>query len=165
MPGSKWVGKCWPAAKYLEVCLAAFQEKRIAVVLGSARDPGSQELVDLLSKAGVPHVSGVGKWDLVQGAGALSRADAYLGNDTGLAHLAEALGVPALVIYGPTTPEMGFGPWRERSAAVGLVDLGCRPCGKDGRRCYRPVKKYLCMNGLGADEVSDRFKRMGEKRP
>jgi ADP-heptose:LPS heptosyltransferase len=182
MPGSKWAGKCWAASKYLEVCRevcgsaasaageapsAASRGVRLKmpVVLGGLKDPGSQELVDLLTAAGIAHVSGVGKWDLTEAAGVLAGAEAYLGNDTGLAHLAEAVGVPALVVFGPTAPEMGFGPWREQSQSVGLESLGCRPCGKDGRRCYRLSRKYLCMNGLDATAVSERFKSMVAKKP
>lgn len=162
MPGSKWVGKCWPPSKYLEVCRSV--QNRVPIVLGSDKDRESRELVALLEKEGLPHLSGVGKWDLIQVSGVLSGAHAYLGNDTGLAHLAEALGIPALVIYGPTTPEMGFGPWRTMSQGVGLEGLGCRPCGKDGRRCYRLTHKYLCMTGLDPVEVARRFKKLGEQR-
>jgi ADP-heptose:LPS heptosyltransferase len=99
----------------------------------------------------------VGRWPLEQVAGVLGGAIAYLGNDTGLAHLAEAVGVPALVIYGPTSPRMGFGPWRPESAAIELETLGCRPCGKDGRRCYRLGEPYLCLKGLGAQQVTARL--------
>jgi hypothetical protein len=56
---------------------------------------------------------------------------------------------------------MGFGPWREQSRAAGDSQLACRPCGKDGRRCYRPVKKYLCLSGLDAADVAKRFREMG----
>jgi heptosyltransferase-2 len=152
MPSSRWPGKCWSAAKYLQV----IRETRgaVPVILGGARDEGSLELLELLKKENLPHRSGVGVWSLSEVAQVLHGARAYLGNDTGLAHLSEALGVPALVIYGPTTPEMGFGPWRKQSAVAEWKGLSCRPCGKDGRRCYRPVQKYLCLTGLETAPVS-----------
>ena len=100
------------------------------IILGSPSDAVSFELVQALSRAGVPHLSGVGKWDLAQVARVLSKSKAYLGGDTGLAHLAEAVGVPAWVIFGPTVPEMGFGPWRKESRSFGS-SLGCRPCGSE----------------------------------
>jgi len=135
----------------------------MVVVLGGAKDPGSRELVALLDKTGMSHFSGVQKWDLVEVAGVLAGADAYLGNDTGLAHLAEAVGVPVLVVFGPTAPEMGFGPWHEQSRSIGLTELGCRPCGKDGRRCYRLTQKYLCMTGLKAEDVAESFRQLGRR--
>jgi heptosyltransferase-2 len=146
MPSSKWRGKCWPAPRFLEVIREV--QDAVPVVLGGGSDEGSRELVELLEKERVPFESGVGRWDLKQVAQILAGSCAYLGNDTGLAHLAEAVGVPAIVIYGPTTPSMGFGPWRKQSAAIGMSNLACRPCGKDGRRCYRLVRKYLCLEGI-----------------
>lgn len=158
MPSSKWKGKCWPAQKYFEV----IREIRdaVPVVLGGNGDAGSRELVELLRKENLPYESGVGRWDLRQVAQVLAGSRGYLGNDTGLAHLAESVGVPALVVYGPTTPQMGFGPWRKQSVAVGWDELPCRPCGKDGRSCYRPVRKYLCLQGLAAQSVTRPFREM-----
>ena len=149
MPGSKWRGKCWPVERYFETIRShGHSGWGTPVILGGLRDAGSLELVERLERAGIGHVSGVGRWDLRQVARILAGARAYLGNDTGLAHLAEAVGTPALVIYGPTSAQMGFAPWRPESATVEWEALGCRPCGKDGRRCYRPVRKYLCLSGL-----------------
>jgi ADP-heptose:LPS heptosyltransferase len=159
MPGSKWAGKCWPAESYFDA-ITSHPEWGLPVVLGGERDAGSRELVARLAATGIAHVSGVGRWDLAQVARVLAGARAYLGNDTGLAHLAEAVGRPALVIYGPTSSRMGFAPWRAESAVVEWRDLACRPCGKDGRRCYRPVRKYLCLRGLGVDQVAKRFAEM-----
>ena len=161
MPGSKWKGKRWPAAKFLE---AIERIHGTPVILGGPADEESLELVSLLKSAGHPSYSGVGRWDLAQAARVLAGSLGYLGNDTGLAHLAEAVGCPALVIFGPTAPEMGFGPWRPESGAVG-IDLFCRPCGKDGRRCYRPFNKYLCMTGLDAKTVAGRFTKLSQTRP
>jgi heptosyltransferase-2 len=154
MPGSRWQGKRWAPEKFLAVIRAC---GGMAVVLGGPGDKESFALVEMLLAEGVPHVSGVGRWDLPAVAQVLAHSTGYLGCDTGLAHLAEAVGVPALVVFGPTSPEMGFGPWRPESRSAGM-DLWCRPCGKDGRRCYRPVNKYLCMTGLETSSVANQFR-------
>jgi ADP-heptose:LPS heptosyltransferase len=156
MPGSKWEGKCWPARKYLEVIRNV---QGIPVVLGGGADQEARRLLELLRAEEIEHRSGVGQWDLSQVAKVLTASKGYLGNDTGLAHLSEALGRPALVIFGPTSPEMGFGPWKEESASLG-ADLWCRPCGKDGRHCQRPFRKYLCMEKLETGDVSRRVNDM-----
>lgn len=158
MPSSKWRGKCWPASKFLDVIREI--KGAVPVILGGSTDVASQELVELLKKERLPYESGIGRWDLRQVAKVLAGSRAYLGNDTGLAHLAEAVGVPAIVIYGPTTSGMGFGPWRKESVSIELPSLGCRPCGKDGRRCYRPVRKYLCLEGLPAHEVVGSLRKL-----
>jgi heptosyltransferase-2 len=102
-------------------------------------------------------VNAIGKLSWPALARMMRDSVAVIGGDTGLIHLAEALGTPAVVLYGPTVPEMGFGPWRDESQAVG-ADLWCRPCGKDGRYCYRPVRRYHCLQGLEVAPVADRVR-------
>ena len=152
MPASHWPGKEWPVERFAAVC-AQWSRQAVPVVLGSAQDRASFALCESLA-AGVP-ISGVGRWDLKTVAAVLSAARVSLSNDTGIGHLSEAMGTPAIMVFGPTTPQMGFAPWRPESAAVG-VPLGCRPCGKDGRRCYRPVRKYLCLTTLSVEAVQTR---------
>ncbi|OFZ00138.1 MAG: hypothetical protein A2Z97_01205, partial [Bdellovibrionales bacterium GWB1_52_6] len=149
MPGSTWPGKTWAAEKYVEVLK---QIKVLPVIMGTARDSESVSLVRLLEAAGVPHESGVGKWNLRESAQVLANSKGYLGSDTGLALLSESLGVEILVIYGPTAPGLGFEPWRVGSRTAGS-DLWCRPCGKIGHRCYRPKNKFLCLQRLSPAEV------------
>lgn len=154
MPSSKWNGKKWPVSHYVSL----FQNSRrpIPVVLGTAKDPESGKLCEELTRAGIIHFNGTGRWTLRETAAVLAHSKGYLGNDTGLAHLAQAVGVPATVIFGPTVSDMGFGPWGEKSQAIGL-DLGCRPCGKDGRFCYRFHQRYECLRGLSPEVVGDRL--------
>lgn len=149
MPSSRWAGKNWSVSNYVEVLkkLSCF-----VVILGSKTDQASLELVSMLKKFNILHFSGVGAWNLRQTACVLGGSLGYLGGDTGLAHLAESVGVPVKMIFGPTTPEMGFGPWRPESQVIGL-SLGCRPCGKDGRNCHRIFKRHRCLNQLSSQTV------------
>jgi heptosyltransferase-2 len=151
MPSSLWKGKRWPVKRYLE--LIQNEIKSFPVILGSTSDRESMELVSLLKSKKIPHFSGVGIWNLMEVAQVLCRSKGYIGNDTGIAHLAEAIGVKASVIFGPTVPDMGFGPWRAESRAIGS-SLWCRPCSKDGSGCFRPIQRYRCLNDLSADEVA-----------
>lgn len=150
MPGSKWAGKKWPAESFANLLVK--MPHVVPVVMGTPTDQESLELVKLLEQRGSAVVSAVGAWSFSEVAQILSGAWRYLGNDTGLAHLAEAVGVPSYVIFGPTREDMGFGPWRAESLAVGK-SLSCRPCGKDGRFCYRLNDRFACMKKLSADEV------------
>ncbi|OFZ20572.1 MAG: hypothetical protein A2X94_11145 [Bdellovibrionales bacterium GWB1_55_8] len=155
MPGSNWPGKTWAAEKYL----ALIQEIGFfPVVMGTAADPESRKLVNLLQTAELPHYSGVGKWTLPEVASVLAGAVLTVGSDTGLALLSEAVGTDILVIYGPTAPGLGFEPWRSGSRTAGL-DLWCRPCGKIGNRCYRMSRKHHCLRGLTANRVIEVFRK------
>ncbi|MBC7690127.1 MAG: glycosyltransferase family 9 protein [Methylotenera sp.] len=144
MPSAAWEGKRLPVETFLR---AIKETEPLPVILGTATDQESLQLVDLLERSKLPFISGVGKWTLPQVAMVLGNSMGYLGNDTGLAHLAEAVGVPALVIFGPTVPEMGFGPWHEQSRVIDSP-LWCRPCSKDGRACFRPIKRYRCLSEI-----------------
>ena len=108
--------------------------------------------------SGLPYFSAVNAKSLMETAYLLKGADFYLGGDTGLAHLAESLGTPTKVIFGPTAPDMGFGPWREESQAISSP-LPCRPCGKDGRVCYRLTQKHLCLKGLSVEAVFTQIRK------
>lgn len=153
MPGSQWKGKNWPVESYVTLLKTL---PFFVVILGTLKDGESLQLVERLREEKISFFSGVGIWSLRETATVLARAVSYLGGDTGLAHLAEAMGISAQIIFGPTDPDMGFGPWRSESQAI-ASDLGCRPCGKDGRYCYRLDEKYLCLKGLSPDQVQKKI--------
>ena len=141
MPSSRWEGKQWKATYYLEL-IQKFQI--FPVVLGTQSDRASLDLVRLLKEREIAHLSGVGLWDLKQAASVIDQSEGLVGVDTGLVHLAESLGKRVFVVYGPTHPDMGFGP--SNSKSVGVSDqIWCQPCGKDGRRCHRFWDEYACM--------------------
>lgn len=150
MPSSKWDGKKWGVRGFFEVISSSGLP---AVVLGNEGDRESHLLSKTLEQAGLSHFDGVGKLSFKQLARVLAGSEGYLGNDTGLAHLAEAVGTEVVTVFGPTIPEMGFGPWRPGSRAVG-VGLWCKPCGKDGRTCYRWGDRYACQRQLLPERVA-----------
>ena len=155
MPGSKWAGKQWSVQNYFRLVYKLSKNQNLSfipVVLGSKEDAQSKELVQLLEKTNVEHYSGVDKWDLSEVAYVLSQSLGYFGNDTGLGHLAEAVGARSWVIFGPTSSECGFGPWREQSRAI-EKKIWCRPCGRYGKRCHRVFKPYECLKGLTPEFV------------
>ncbi len=150
MPSSRWSGKKWPVASYADLVV---KMRVFPVVLGGPKDLESFELCRELEMRSVPYFSAVGQWGLAKTAWVLSLCPGgYLGGDTGLAHLAEAVGARAQMIFGPTDPEMGFGPWRAQSLAI-QKSLACRPCSRDGRFCYRLSQPYHCMRGLSAQDA------------
>lgn len=154
MPSSHWPGKEWPAERFADL-LSRMGE--FPVVLGMLSDQASVNLVGIFQQRRVPHLSSVGKLGIRELAALISGARAYLGNDTGLGHLAESLGTPAWVIFGPTVHDQGFGPWREASVALGLSSLGCRPCGRFGRHCQRFWDRRACMRKLTVDHVLEQI--------
>ncbi len=82
--------------------------------------------------------------DLAKLAALLSRSDVYLGNDSGVSHLAAALGVPAVVLFGPSA----VARWAPRGNDVTVVtqNVECAPCSVPAmkscshRRCLATLK-------------------------
>lgn len=114
---SMWRYKQWPTAHYRRVVEGLLADG-VQVVLtgsGSAHDRG---LVAQVSGAGAaPALLDVsGRLGLRQVRTLLERADAYLGPDTSVTHLAATVGVPIVSVYGPSLPD-SFGPWPQPHAA------------------------------------------------
>lgn len=120
-PTANWGGKIWPGDRFAELALrltapdGILPNARIAVVGGPGEAALAQPVLQALPGNRV--IDLVGKLDLLTLAAALERAAMYVGNDSGLMHLAAATGVPTLGLFGPSRPEV-YGPWGEKTAAV-----------------------------------------------
>jgi heptosyltransferase-2 len=76
----------------------------------------------------------------------------FISNDSGLAHLASALEIPTVVIYGPTIKEEYILP--AKNAAVEIENLQCRPCFYSKRTCQ---SGKVCINGIKVKDVFEAF--------
>jgi ADP-heptose:LPS heptosyltransferase len=120
-PTANWGGKIWPGDRFAELAqrLTAadgiLPNARIAVFGG----PGEEALAaPALSRLPAERTLDlVGKLDLLAIGAALQRCSLYIGNDSGLMHLAAASGVPTLGLFGPSREEI-YGPWGEKNGAV-----------------------------------------------
>lgn len=90
----------------------------------------------------------------------LRTAAVYLGNDSGVSHLAAWAGVPSVVIFGPSDPER----WRPRGRNVEIVQaaLRCRPCFEhagEHRDCTD------CLNQTRIEDIMQAFERIVSSKP
>lgn len=149
-PGARHDPKRWPLERFARV-LRPFQQEhgaRIVLVGGEADRPLCAELVGLTD---AEVVDASGDRPLGEVASALRSCQALLCNDSGLLHMAEAVGTPAVAIYGPTTRDWGYFPLDPRSRVL-EVDLPCRPCSRNGGRpCH--LDEQLCMTLVREDDV------------
>lgn len=147
--------KRWPAASFREVFERAGSELGLTtvVLLGSAKEtPLNSELQGAATAVRVLDVSG--KTSLPEVLGILALARGFVGNDSGLAHLAATAGTPTVVIFGPTNPDATRpwdGPRKDgRPARVSIVRkrVLCAPC--RFKRC--PID-HACMTRILPDDV------------
>ena len=101
-PGSGSVGKNWPAERFATILDQVPRELGLhGIILGG---PAEDQALARLGAALARPVPVARHLPLPTVAGIVRRARAYLGNDSGLTHLAGLLGVPTLAIFGPTDP-------------------------------------------------------------
>jgi len=119
-PGATRAGKTWPVERFGELAArltgrGGLLEGAVVVPTGGPMD---KEAAAVIGKA-LPaerFVDMTGA-DLLTTAALMARADLFVGNDSGMMHLAAASGAPTLGLFGPTDERL-YGPWGERAAAV-----------------------------------------------
>lgn len=100
--GANFSGKIWPVERYLAVANTLQVEIDGVVLLGNQEEQGlAQTFVD---GAQLPVYSACGKLTLPQTYALLQQCACYLGNDSGLGHMAAAAGLPTLTLFGPGSP-------------------------------------------------------------
>lgn len=84
----------------------------------------------------------------------IASADLFITTDSGPLHIATAMNVPTVAIFGPTTRELGFYPTFKDTFVIENEGLNCRPCHIHGPD-FCPKKHFRCMKELSADMVFD----------
>jgi lipopolysaccharide heptosyltransferase II len=157
-PGSSNPAKIWPCERYAELIRKLKKESDCNVAL-----LGSEEERDLtgkiLQKAGIDALDLAGALNLKELAALIKRSALFIGNDTGPMHMAAALGVPVIAIFGRNTPGVSptrWRPWGEKHV-VFHEDPGCDPC-HDTACPY----DYRCLRAVTVEEVFNAAKKMLE---
>ncbi|MEP6389774.1 MAG: lipopolysaccharide heptosyltransferase II [Halioglobus sp.] len=149
-PGAEFGGaKCWPALHYAQLADAYTEQGWRVVIFGSANDASVAKSVLASSARPDSMVDLTGKTSLDEAVDLLSLAHAVVSNDSGLMHIAAALGVPTVVIYGPTSPD--FTPPLSKRATVLASEIDCAPCFQ--REC--PLGHHGCMSQMPVQRVAE----------
>ncbi|HEK85510.1 MAG: lipopolysaccharide heptosyltransferase II [Candidatus Saccharicenans sp.] len=144
-PGSSFgKSRVWPVEHQIELIKKLIDLKTQIVLVGSLNSREISQkiaaafdgrLVDFCGKLTWPEISGL-----------LSLARVFLGNDSGLTHLANILGIPVISLFGPTDPQI-CGPIFQ-PAQILKKQVPCSPCS------YRVCPyDHRCLNQITADEV------------
>ena len=120
-PTANWGGKQWPADSFAALIAhltgpgGVLEDARVAI-LGAAKERDAAAPV-IASVPAERRIDLVGHAGLRTAAAVLARCRMYVGNDSGLMHLAAASKVPTLGLFGPSD-ETHYGPWGEHTAFV-----------------------------------------------
>jgi heptosyltransferase-2 len=143
-PGAVGPSKRWPAAAYAALTRKLTADGLAVWVLGG---PDEKPLAaEIIGNTPARDLTGP---DLRDAVLALGAASAAISNDSGLLHVAAALGTPAIGIFGPTSP-WHWAPLNPLAATIEMTEeLPCRPC-------HKPVCRlghHRCMREIAPETV------------
>jgi lipopolysaccharide heptosyltransferase II len=147
-PGSRHPNKRWPVKKVASLADRCRQAGFSVAILGGEDDGfQSRAVSDCMAKT--PELMHTGG-SLGKLAGIISRCAAVVSPDSGPAHMAAALSVPVVTIFGPTSHER-WAPTGPKSRVV-RVELPCSPCSNHGGSSC-PLGTLECMEAISPEQV------------
>ena len=148
-PGAEYgPAKRWPARHFAALANELARRGYAIWLLGSPKDrPAGDEIIHQATIAAPRNYCG--ETSLSQAIDLIAAADFVVCNDSGLMHVAAALGRPLVAVYGSSSP--GFTPPLSDRATILSLNLECSPCFK--REC--PLGHLDCLNKLEPQRVLD----------
>jgi heptosyltransferase-3 len=124
-PAANWRGKQWRAERFAELAIRLIAADGIVpgarVAVMAAAHERAQAAPLLAALPGERRLDLVGRVDLLTAAAVLKRSALFVGNDTGLMHMAAACGTPTLGLFGPS-PVGRYAPWGPHGETVCTPD-------------------------------------------
>lgn len=144
MPGAEYgPAKCWPLEHFSELARLLEKDGKAVWILGSAKDRPAGDSI-----ANASHARNLcGETDLVDVVDILALCDSAISNDSGLMHIAAAVGIHVHAIYGSSSPS--FTPPLTRQSTIHHLALECSPCFE--REC--PLQHLRCLREILPAEI------------
>jgi ADP-heptose:LPS heptosyltransferase len=154
-PGSGSKKKVWPLDRFLS--LAKILQNRfgskILIPFGPAEGSEAEEVFNEMDPRTVIRIKGLSLKEL---ASVMEGCRLFVGNDSGISHMASALGIPTIAIFGPTDPRI----WSPRGEKVWVVqkETPCSPCPRDRfLNCIDPE----CLKEIKIEDVLEGLEKLG----
>ena len=155
-PSASWPAKKWPLNYFADLGMSVLENfnARILVLWGPGELDDAKKLADKIGSYAAVHPA----TDISEQAALLSLCNLYVGNDTSPMHMAAAVGIPTVGIFGPTNARLQ-GLFGKNSMAVFNSEIACLGC--DQLDC----RQMDCMNDLKPEtvfaQVKDFIKKQG----
>jgi heptosyltransferase-2 len=141
--------KRWPPERFAEAAIGLAKDYDIVLFSGPSERELAEQVESLLVAAGVRNFTNLaGRTTVRELAARIAGLELFLANDSGPMHLAGALGVPTVAIFGSTDPRVTC-PWAAERTRVVRRELPCSPC--HARTC--PLQHHACMRDITAQDV------------
>ncbi len=148
-PGAAHATKRWPLEHWQALVRSLSAEGRTVVSVGGPDDVALAEAA--VTPAGLGGASAAGAFGLLETGALVERAALVASGDTGVMHMATAVGTPVAALFGPTVRAFGFFPYTG-AATVLERDLPCRPCSTMGSATC-PLGHHRCLREIAPESV------------
>ena len=151
--GATHATKKWIPAYFVQL----LNELNMPVLLlgGKTEMTESEQIASQLT---CPFYNSVGKYTLLASADLMSKTRFVLTHDTGFMHIAAALSMKIISLWGSTSPNLGFSPYKAENISLEMQDLACHPCAKIGLATC-PQGHFKCMKDLLPSRVGEEIRR------
>lgn len=142
-PDTMVLSKRWPAVNFAQIACLLLEQNYSVLLVGSP-ERGDRELADAVLAA-IPEsvrpkiIDAVGKFDIGESGALFEQTDLFIGNDTGLMHLAAASRAAVVAVFGPSSPAV-YSPYTPRGRAVAPLEAA----GAAGM----PISEYSSLSAL-----------------
>ena len=149
-PVSRWMFKCWPAAKVAKL-IRILHERGETIVLSASPDPQEIKMLNQIRLLcpDIPLIDMGGKTTLKTLGGLIKKSKLLITVDSVPLHIASALKAPTVAIFGPTS-EKNWAPYKNPHARVVFEPMACRPCFQAG--CNNSGRSE-CLERLSVERV------------
>lgn len=141
--------KRWPPERFAEAAIGLSRQYDLVLFAGPNERELAEQVESLLIAAGVQNFTNLaGRTSVRELAARIAGLDLFVANDSGPMHVAGALGVPTVAIFGSTDHRVTR-PWAAERTRVVRRDLDCSPC--HARSC--PLHHHACMRDITAADI------------
>ncbi len=158
-PGSGSKKKVWPLERFVDLVqyLQGLFGSRILVVIGPAEGPDVQKAFEGMQWEMGPSAPLLLKGlSLLELASVIEGCRVFVGNDSGITHMAAALGVPTVAIFGPSDPRI----WAPKGKKVVVVrkEIDCSPCSQED---FFKCQESECIGKIELGDVLAGMNQLG----
>ena len=141
-PGAGSKAKRWPLARFIDLAMRlAAKQNKLLIIEGPAESGLAAQIVRELPIGAAATAKSL-PLDIL--AAVIAQSNAFVGNDSGIAHLAAALGIPSTVIFGPTLPQH----WAPLGPIVRVL-RDCEGC----EACTAGEGSHTCLDNITVVDV------------
>jgi ADP-heptose:LPS heptosyltransferase len=130
--GATHGGKRLPSS-LLDAVIHSFPDQSITIIGGPSESSEANRIVGKFNQV----IDGVARLSLAESSQIIAKSKVVLSGDTGMMHIASAMGTPIVAVWGCTRPGLGMSAWKPTKGSVNIEPegRGQRPCSKLGDRC------------------------------